>query len=77
MGELREAMKEVKDLGGRKATASKRDAAHAKYHVQYIVDNSFAHPSAGAGERERLLTCLYYPIRKKEENNPSSSDNLT
>jgi hypothetical protein len=25
-------------------------------------------PSAGAGERERLLTCLYYPIQKREQN---------
>ena len=61
----------VKNLGGRNPTPSQRDEAVANYHVQYIIDNSFPPPSAGAGERERLLTCLYYPFRTKEQNNPS------
>jgi len=77
MGKIKAALKKNKDLGGHKPTASQRDEAHAKFHVDYILDKPFAHPSADAGERERLLTCLYYPIRKKEETKPRGSDNLT
>ena len=77
MGELEEAMNKVKHLGGSKPTASQRDEEHAKFHVEYIVANTFPHPSADAGERERLLTCLFYPIMQKKQAKPRGSDDLT
>jgi len=76
MRELKKAMKTAmqkdEDLRGTVLSPAQRDAAHAKFHVRYIVQHSFQHPSASAGERERLLTCLYYPMYSSANNNPGS-----
>jgi hypothetical protein len=66
MSKLKKAMVKVKNLGVRNPTPAQRDGAVANYNVEYIIVHSFPPPSAGAGERERFLTCLYYPIRQME-----------
>ena len=77
MGELKKAMKTVilqkdQDLGLRGLSPAQRDEAHGKFHVGYIGQHSFGHPSAAAGERERLLTFLYWLMYFFQKNNPGS-----
>jgi len=69
-------MTKVKNFGGSNQTTSQRDEAHVMFHVRYIVANAYTHPSAAAGERERLLTCLIYPILAKKQWKPRGSDDL-
>ena len=46
MSTLKEALKKVENLTGRKPTPAQRDEAVAKYHVQ-CIDNRFPHPAKG------------------------------
>ena len=71
MIKLKSSLNDDDTLGG-KMYPHARDEAHAKFHVRYIVDHTFKHPSDSAGECERLLTCLYYPLDKWLQNNPES-----
>ncbi len=53
MSTVKETIKKVENLTGRKPTPAQRDEVVAKYHVQCIIDNRFPHPTEGVVERDR------------------------
>ncbi len=68
MSNLKKALKLDPTLKG-KMSPHVRDEAHAKFNVRYIIEHTFQHASVSAGEGERFLTCLYYPLYHWGENN--------
>ena len=63
---MRKFKKEKKEHGRlweRGATQDVREKATTDFQIQYIVNNVFPGQKPGPeGERDRLRTCVYYPV---------------
>jgi hypothetical protein len=68
MSKLKKALKLDPTLKG-KMSPHARDEAHARFHVRYIIEHTFQNPSVSAAERDRFLTCLFYPLLNWLHNN--------
>ena len=64
MRKFKKAKKDHGSLWERGATQGVREQATTDFQIQYIMNTVFPGQKPGPeGERDRLRTCLYYPVR--------------
>jgi len=64
MRKFKKAKKDHGKLWERGATQGVREQATTDFQIQYIMNNVFhGQKPDPQGERDRLRTCLYYPVR--------------
>jgi len=64
MRKFKKSKKESGKLWDRGANLGVREQASTDFQIQYIMNNVFPGQQPGPeGERDRLRTCLYYPVR--------------
>ena len=64
MRKFKKSKKDSGKLWERGANEGVREQANTDFQIQYIMNNVFPGQQPGPeGERDRLRTCLYYPVR--------------
>jgi len=64
MRTFKKSKKDSGKLWERGANQGVREQATTDFQIQYIMNNVFPGQQPGPeGERDRLRTCLYYPVR--------------